>query len=331
MRPKVAIVVLNWNGYEYTKECIASLERITYPNYEIIIVDNGSTDGSPQRLAGEFSRHKVILNEANLGFARGCNIGLRHALAGDADYLLLVNNDSIVEKGFLEPAVDALEADPAIGLVTGKIYFRDIPNQIWHAGGRSHLLRGLAVSTGRGQPDTGQFNRRREIDFATGALMLIRRSVLEEVGLLPEEYFFGQEDWDYCTTLRRRGYKLCYIPEFVTHHKPRGSHSAADAKYVYSFQRGRLIFLSKFQPRVWFAVWRVLFRFYRLLVMHRRLAHVDERTLAAYAFAMRCAVRDHQQRPRGPVTEQDLLRFEAEFQERFAPAPAEKQPAPCGT
>jgi GT2 family glycosyltransferase len=329
MKPKVAIVVLNWNGYHLTKACVESLERITWPNYEIIIVDNGSTDGSAPKLRAEFSCHTVIVNEANLGFARGCNVGLRHALAEQADYVLLVNNDSTVERSFLEPAVELMESDPAAGLVTGKIYFQDDPSRIWYAGGKSSLIRGHPLMIGRGQLDRGQFDHRREIEFATGALMLIRSAVIRAVGLLPEEYFFGEEDWDYCTAIRRRGYRLYYVPQFVIHHKPHGSHSCRDAKYVYSFHRGRLMFLSKTLPRPLFALWKLTFRFCGSVVMKRCSSRGDRKTRALFAFAVSCAARDHRQWPRGPITEQDLLRFEAESKAEFALRPEEARVAPC--
>ena len=179
--PKVSIIVLNWNTYELTRESLESLREITYPNYEIILVDNASSDGSVPRLKKDFPHVTLIQNRANLGFARGCNVGIRCALSREADYVLLLNSDSVVEKGFLEPAVEHAESDKKIGLVSGKIYLKDKPGYLWYAGGSFSLLRGMVVIRGWHQLDEGQFNKPEEVDVSTGALMLIKREILDKV------------------------------------------------------------------------------------------------------------------------------------------------------
>jgi len=312
MSPKVAIVVLSWNGYEHTKRCVESLEGITYPNYEVVIVDNGSTDGSAQKLAAEFGRHKVLVNGKNLGFARGHNVGIRYALENRADYVLLISNDFVVAPGLLEPAVEVAESDDTIGLVGGKIYLLDRPGYLWYAGGEVDVLRGMVSVYGLDERDEGQYDRTRSISFVSGAKMLIKRAVLENVGLLPEEYFFGIEEWDYSVAVRRAGYKLCYVPGFTSYHKVQGSHSLARPKYLYSWWRGRLIFQQKYCP-IGFVPWKWGCLFVHLVLGRWRLGHLNRQTLAVSHFALRQALRDHQRSATRSFTEEDMDECERSY------------------
>lgn len=310
--PKVSIIVLNWNTYELTSECLESLQEITYPNYEVILVDNASGDGSGQRLAQEFPQAMFIQNEANLGFSRGCNVGIRRALTHESDYVLLLNSDSVVEKDFLEPAVELAERDDRIGLVSGKIYLKDKPGYVWYAGGNVTPLRGVVVY-GWLQKDMGSFDEPRSVGFSTGAMMLIKRSVLENVGLLPEEYFFGTEEWDYSLTVRRAGYKLYYAPQSVIHHKADGSHRNLSAKYLYCSYRCTLIFHEKFLPAPIFHILKFARIVYHKYFAEWRLAHLDKATHQAVSYAFRAALRDHGRVKTRIVAEEDLEAFQAEF------------------
>jgi len=261
--PQVNVIVLNWNNYEDTKKCLESLQQATYPNLKVIVVDNASADESGKRLQAEFPHFRFIFNEKNLGFARGCNVGIRAALKDETcAYVLLLNNDAVVTPNFLEKAVEAAERDTLIGLVGGKILKFPESRTIWYAGGYVDQWRGQAVPRGFSELDHGQYDQPEEVGFVTGALMLIRREVLEEVGLLPEDYFFGVEEWDYCLSVKRSGYKLYYVPEFVVYHKADGSHWNYDPVYVYNYYRNKLIFQEKFLPKGLFPLWRMFFVFY---------------------------------------------------------------------
>ncbi len=316
--PKVSVVVLNWNTYELTKECLESLQEVTYSNYEVILVDNASRDGSAQKLGQEFPEATLIQNNANLGFARGCNAGIRCALNHGADFVLLLNSDSTVEKGFLEPAVEVAESDSKIGLVSGKIYLKDKPGYLWYAGGSFSLLRGMVVIRGWHQLDEGHFNKAEEVDISTGALMLIKREVIDKVGLLPEEYFFGQEEWDYSLTVRRAGYRLYYVPEFVTYHRGDGSHRNLDAKYMYCGYRNRLIFQEKFLPRPLFHAWKAVYVLYHQFLAERRLLGLGKETFQEASYALKAALRDHNRAVPRMVREEDLIAFERELKETLA-------------
>jgi len=321
--PKVSIVVLNWNRYELTKECLESLEAITYPNYEVILVDNASADGSGARLCREFPQHQFIQNEANLGFARGCNVGVRAALEDEnCAYVLLLNNDATATTQFLEKAVETAEANSRVGLVGGKILYSVESKKIWYAGGYLPRWRGGVKIRGFREIDRGQYDSPCEVGFVTGALMLIKREVLEKVGLLPEEYFFGIEEYDYCSSVRRTGYELFYVPEFLVYHKADGSHSNYDVKFVYNNYRSKLIYQEKFLPKGLFPLWKRVFSLYgKLVAKHvwQKLRNGDENLkdkripLDELSFAIRKALEDH---GKDILSEETLNRFDEQLKRR---------------
>src|SRR5262245_55912265 len=158
-QPKVYVIILNWNNYADTKKCLCSLQRTTYSNVSVIAVDNGSRDGSGGRLEAEFPDFQFILNEKNLGFSRGCNVGIRAAL-DDAHcaYVLLLNNDAVATPRFLERAVETAEANPQIGLVGGKLLYSPESKKIWYAGGDVNRWRGQVAIRGFREVDQGQYD-----------------------------------------------------------------------------------------------------------------------------------------------------------------------------
>jgi GT2 family glycosyltransferase len=158
--PLVYIVVLNWNNYIDTRRCLDSLENSGYPNLRTIVVDNASRDGSAQRLREEFPGLTLLINPANLGFARGCNVGIREALKDrECAYVLLLNNDATISAGGLEKAVRFAENDSQIGVISGKILLSETPDMIWYAGGRIDRWRGQAVVRGFSEIDRGQYEQ----------------------------------------------------------------------------------------------------------------------------------------------------------------------------
>jgi GT2 family glycosyltransferase len=316
----VYVVVLNWNNYIDTRHCLDSLENSGYPNQRIIVVDNSSRDGSAQHLQGEFPDLTFLLNPANLGFARGCNVGIREALKDrECAYVLLLNNDATISAGGLEKAVRFAENDSQIGVISGKILLSETQDTIWYAGGRIDRWRGRAVVRGFSEIDRGQYETPCEVGFATGALMLIKREVLEKVGLLPEEYFFGIEEWDYSLQVRQSGYRLYYAPEFVASHKADGSHWNYDPKFVYNSYRSKLIFQEKYLPFGLFPLWKLAFAFYgrhfarrfrqRLIKKYQYDKH-REIPLEELDFALYKALGDHK---KNVLCEERLQLFEEEL------------------
>lgn len=217
--PKVVVIVLNWNGRALTAECLDSLQKVTYPNFEAILVDNASTDGSQQFLKELYPRVTLLENEANLGFAAGNNVGIREALRRNSDYVLLLNNDTVVDPSFLSELVKAGEADRRVGILNPKIYYHDRPNVLWYAGGHLSLYRGISVHFGFRQVDSGQYDTAREVNFLTGCAFLIKRQVIEKIGLLDEIFFCYSEDADWSLRAIRAGYKGLYVPSSMIRHK----------------------------------------------------------------------------------------------------------------
>jgi len=217
--PKVAIVILNWNGYDVTRECLASLSKIDYPNYEIVLVDNGSTDGSPERLVAEFPGITVIRNKENLGFTGGNNVGIRRALEENADYVFLLNNDTVVAANFLSELIRAGESDKRIGLLNPKIFYFEPSNRIWYAGGSFNIWKGIASHRGSRRVDRGLHDLQEEVTFITGCAFLIKTEVIRKIGMLDECFFYTCEDTDWTIRSLNAGYKALYAPSSVIWHK----------------------------------------------------------------------------------------------------------------
>jgi hypothetical protein len=238
--PQVYVVLVNWNHPKDTLECISSLKESIYPNLKIIVVDNGSTDDSAVLLS-KYEKEIILLKNAdNLGFTGGNNVGMRYALTHQADYVFLLNNDTVVAKNCISELIQAAESHIEVGVVSPKILLYDHPEVIWFAGDtfNKYFLR---KSTGHGD-NIREFSQQREIAFSTGCAMLIKRNVLEDVGLLCEDYFAVAEDWDYCLRVAEKGYKILYAPQALVWHKVSASSGGHDApRYVYYQTRNALL------------------------------------------------------------------------------------------
>jgi GT2 family glycosyltransferase len=217
--PKVSIVILNWNSYQVTRECLLSLEKMDYTNYEVVLVDNGSVDGSPDRLAQDFPQIRVFKNGKNLGFTGGNNVGLRDALARGTDYLLLLNNDTIVAPNFLNELMRVTEREPAAGLANPKILYCEPADRIWYAGGAYKRGWSFAKHFGVRRIDKGQYDQAREVTFVTGCALLVKAAIAEKIGILDDTLFLGFEDLDWCVRARDAGFKAYYVPSAVIWHK----------------------------------------------------------------------------------------------------------------
>ena len=219
-QPQVSIILLNWNGLEDTSECLDSLKRITYTNYEVLVVDNGSEGDDVKLLRDRFGDYvRIIENDKNYGFAEGNNIGMRYVLNRGTDYVLLLNNDTTVAPDFLDEMIQVGESDEKIGIVGPKIYLYDEPNVIWEAGGRINWWLAALVVLGERQVDVGQYDKLAERDILSGAALFIKAPLLEKISLLDSSFFFGYEDYDFCIRARRAGFKVIYVPKAKVWHK----------------------------------------------------------------------------------------------------------------
>ena len=240
---KVSVIIPVWNGREYLLACLDALLAQEYQDLEVIAVDNASTDGSADLVAERYPQVRLIRNRVNLGFAGGCNVGLR---AAQGDVLVLLNQDTRVLPGWLRALVDALR-QPKVGVVGCKILYPD-GKTIQHAGGRIEWPLGMAYHYGKGERDDGQWDEPRQVEYVTGAAMAFRRDVLERVGLLDEEFWPGYfEDTDFCFRVRETGYEVRYVPDSVLIHTE--TTATGDPLAVScAYERGRLRFVLKHLP-----------------------------------------------------------------------------------
>lgn len=265
---KIFIVLLNYNGYQDTIDCMESLKNTEYKNLHIIIVDNNSTDGSEEHIkkyiVGKCEYH-FIQSGVNLGFSAGNNIGIEYAISKGADYICLLNNDTIVEKDFLNPLVKEMDSNKDIGIASGKILYHDCPNVIWYGGGYISHLRALGVHEGINEIDSHIYNNKKEVCFLTGCFQLIRRQVFEDVGFYDEDYFLYMEDVDFCVRVKQANYKLLYVPESKIYHKVSSSTGGVlSPTTIYYMSRNRLLFNSKFNKNIICSIIFKCFYFVRL-------------------------------------------------------------------
>jgi len=232
---KVIIIVLHYKNWEDTNECLASLKNLDYPsrssgqvpNFETIVIDN---------------------DKENRGFAGGMNVGIRQALEKGASYILLLNNDTIVEPSFLKELVKAGESDKKIGIL-GPVIYDYQSKKIHFAGGKINRLhtKGTHISTistkRSDQPSTVN-----EVDYITGCCLLIKKEVIEKIGLMDEDYFLYFEDVDWCLKARRAGYKCVLVPNSKIWHKPSSSTIEGSFSYIYYHARNGLLMAKKNAP-----------------------------------------------------------------------------------
>lgn len=256
----VSIITVNYKQAEVTNQLLASLQQLTWPEIEIIVVDNNSGRENADRIDTGYSNTRLIKNTQNLGFAGGNNVGIA---VSTGKYILLLNNDTEVEPGFIEPMIELFEQNPDIGAVSPKIKFFHNPGIIQYAGFtrmNPFTLRMNAV--GSRQPDNGLYDRSEETCFAHGCAMMVPRRVINEVGLMPEAYFLYYEEHDWSTAIKRKGYKIYYQPLSVVYHKESVSVQKDSLLKTYFLNRNRILYMR----RNYTMFHRVAATFYLLLI-----------------------------------------------------------------
>jgi GT2 family glycosyltransferase len=218
-RPTVDIIVLNWNGKRDTLECLASLGAVSYPNVRTIVVDNGSTDDSVAAIRAAYPGVILVETGQNLLFAGGNNAGLRRSLADGTDVIMLLNNDTTVDPGFVDALVGRLQSDASLGAVGAKILYHANPSLIWYAGGEISYWSGTMRHRGIRSRDDGTHDTPGPTDYATGCCLCATREAWEKTGLLDESYAMYAEDADWCVRARRAGFGIGYEPAAKVYHK----------------------------------------------------------------------------------------------------------------
>lgn len=242
---KTAIILLNFNSYQDTFECVESILNSNESNYQIYIIDNASQDDSFSRLKNDFQediRISFLFSKENLGFSGGCNVGIKEALKRDYDYVLLLNNDTIVTDSFLSEMLSIAKKVTRVGIVGGKTLFNDDRKSIWDAGGYICEKSYRGIRRRENHPDINDVN---EVGFITCCLALVKAEVFHKIGLLPEAYFFGSEEWEFSLRAHRAGFKLMYTPKSIIYHKVGRSHDHTSAKMLYNTYRNRILFVKR--------------------------------------------------------------------------------------
>ena len=258
---KVFIVILNFNGWQNTAECLKSILNLDVPRgvtVEPIVIDNASSDSSIRKIKEEFPKLIMIENQTNMGFTGGNNEGMRFALAGGADLVMLLNNDTIVHSDLVKNLLEPLDHDN-VGGVVPKIYFekgyefhknrykdQERGKAIWYAGGKMDWENLIGENIGVDEVDHGQFNVRTETELATGCCFLIRSDVLKNVGMFDDRYFLYYEDADLSERIKKAGYKILYEPKAILWHKNAESSGVGSELHDYYITRNRLLFGMKY-------------------------------------------------------------------------------------
>lgn len=256
--PRIAVIIVNWNNKTDTLACLDSLQRCHYPDLDIIVVDNASTDGSAELIIAKMPQLLMIRNPKNLGFTGGNNIGMKAAFERDADYVFLLNNDAEIAPDSLEILVDFLESRPKAWAAAPLIYYYKQPKLIWSAGGKINPRRATSQMLGTDEDDHGQFGETPfEVDYATGCALMVRRSAVEKFGLLDDRFFMYYEEVEWSGRMQSNGLEVAVVPRAKAWHKinPKARNESPFVHYLMTRNRLLWIRCANFGSLVF---WRVL-------------------------------------------------------------------------
>lgn len=271
---KVGIVILNFNNYEDTFECINSVLNIEYKNYEIIVVDNFSSDNSFKRLKAFFGdRVTFVQTDKNYGYAIGNNIGIKRAVSNGAEYVCVLNNDTVVAKDFLESGVDYLEARDDVAFVA-PVLLNYSDQQVQSCGGNINLWTGGAISrwskdpyivfVGKNQED---IKNNLSCEYVGGACLLFKKQLLDEIGFIPENYFLFFEETEWCYKARKYGYKNMCLANWAIKHKGSASIKKIGGLSEYMLERNRVVFVKRNRKNIFQYIMFLILIFSRAIVL----------------------------------------------------------------
>ncbi len=243
----VSIIVLNWNGAEDTLVCLVSLCSLTHPDYDVIVVDNGSTDGSVHQIKTNFPDLTVIETGQNLGYAEGNNVGIRYALEHDAEFILLLNNDTTVAPDLLDQLINAATQNSDAGVFGATLFYMDKPDTVWFAGAQWNTK--TLTFDYPYQDQTLPDNPSTATDYACGAALFFRAEVARSIGLLDDRFFLVWEESDWCLRATRAGYECALVPSAYVWHKVGASFAGESSPLREYFDfRNRLLWVEKNLP-----------------------------------------------------------------------------------
>ena len=271
---RVSIIIPNYNGQKYLGDCLDSLHRLDFPRdmYEIIVVDNASSDGSREFIAATYPDVVLVKAEKNLGFASGCNLGIKHS---SGEYIVLLNNDTVVDSNWLRELVAVADTDPEIAIVGSKLLFKHDPSLIQNA--MSYLTdRGDGGDMATYQPDEGQYDTIREGMAVCGASMLIKRTLIEDIGALDDDFFAYYEDMDLCYRTRLYGKKIVFAPKSVVYHIHSATSGEWSPLFTFLVLRNKLLIHLKNSPAGFLL--RIFYLYGRQVISEVLLKGINRRT-----------------------------------------------------
>lgn len=278
--PKTAVIILNFNSYNQTIECIESVKNITYPNYEIIVVDNNSKDDSLQQIKGSFPDVILLKSRDNLGYASGNNLGIKYALEKNMEYICILNNDVAVDRNFLEPIIKTLMDDKNAAAAGPSICYYGQDDVIQAMGGNINLYTGLPTMKFKGKKLSQVKEDIVSVDYLGGACFVVKAEILKKIGLIPENYFLFYEETEFFLNIKRQGYKLISIRDSKVYHKVSGTISKYKGLSYFFLNRNRIIFVRR-NARLYH---KFIFFFYIILETIGRMILRGELSLFKYYY-----------------------------------------------
>jgi hypothetical protein len=249
--PVIGIILVNYNGYQLTLECLESLNECVNDNVFIYIVDNASSDNSCVELKkymktmGDFHLD-LIESKENLGFAGGNNLAIMQAVSEGTDYVILLNNDTVVDKDFIEHLIEPFDLHDDCYAAVSKIYYEGNPNQIWYAGGLFSFKTAKVVHYRYDEIDDGRVEEIQKVTFATGCCLCISKECIQQIGMLSEDYFLYDEDTDYCLKILNSKHSIYYAPKSIIYHKVNASTKKKKGMVDFYMTRNRIWLIKKY-------------------------------------------------------------------------------------
>jgi len=285
---KVAVIILNWNRKDDTRDCLESLRNVLYENKEIIVVDNCSSDGSQEYIKEKFPEVTLIEAKENFGFTGGNNLGIKYAIEHDAEYVLLLNNDTVVDKNLISAHLEVFEKEQNVGLVGPKVVYYNNPTAIWCAGCNYNPIIGKWKMYGTYSKKRRTFEEIEEVDWISFCVVMIKVPVFKDIGFLDDEYFLSNEDLDFCIRAKKKNYLCYYTPKAVVKHKI--AQSLGDLNhplYVYYQVRNTFLFYKKNRFLLGYAVsllYYILFSLPKRALLFFILGYPKRGIIFLYAF-----------------------------------------------
>ncbi len=260
-QPYVITVILNTNRREDTLACLTSLNQSTYQNHKVIVLDNASNDGSVPAIRAAFPTVQIIELEENRGYAGNNNVGIEAALVQQADWVFVLNEDTILDPNCLARLVEIGENDPHIGVVGPMVYHHDEPDVIQSAGGQLGAY-WQNIHIAHNEKDVGQYPQPRPVDWISGCAIMVRRSAIEQLGMLDDRFFYYWEETEWCLRISRGGWRVMHAPDAKLWHKGVQRDYRPKPTVTYYNTRNRLLMLAKHHAplRVWVFTWGEILR-----------------------------------------------------------------------